>query len=158
MRALRIFEVLLKMAQHLALHGILSAALLWVLSWVPVVQLRAQEPPAAPERAEASVDAPYGARSRHYPVGTAVDIQLHNKEKISGRVEKYGGDGFWIRAEGERKNQKIFFVDVQSIHSRGEGATAGGKEPGVHVNLWIRGTGADVRVYRPGNGGPDDSR
>ena len=158
MKALRILEVLLRMAQHLKLHGIVATVLLWILSWIPpLMQLRAQEPPPAPERAEASVEAPYGAKSRHYPVGTAVDIQLHNKEKIHGQVEKYGSDGFWIRAEGTRKNQKIFFIDVQSIHPRADGENAAGKEPGVHVNFWIRGTGADVRVYQPGDGGPNDA-
>src|SRR5690348_7417859 len=108
MKALRILEILLKVAQHLKLHGIVATVLLWILSLIPLVQLRAQEPPNQPnqpERAEASTEAPYGARSRHYPIGTAVDIQLHNKEKIHGQVEKYGSDGFWIRAEGTRKNE-----------------------------------------------------
>jgi len=153
---IRLIETLPMTTCRSVLRGVVTTGVLWILAWMPFAQLRAQEPTSPPERVEPS----YEARSQRYPIGTAVEVQLHNKERISGRVEKYAGDGFWIRAEGARKNQKIFFFDLQSIHPRGngQGAAVAGKQPGFNINLWIGGTGADVKVYRPGGGGPDESR
>ena len=87
-----------------------------------------------------------------YPIGTSVQVHLRNKHTITGQVEKYAGDGFWIRAEGEgpRKDQKLFYFDIRSIDSRRGGAGArGGDQPRFGIDFSVGGADASVRVYRP---------
>jgi hypothetical protein len=88
-----------------------------------------------------------------YPVGTAVQVHLRNKETITGQVEKYAGDGFWIKAEGQgpRKDQKIFSFEIKSINPKpGTGSqTERSVQPRFGIDFSVGGADASVRVYRP---------
>jgi len=130
------------------LRRMLASAFVWLLAWLPVVQARATQPPSDPGRAASS----HSGKAPSYPIGTSVEVQLRNKEKISGRLEKYANDGFWIKAEGRgpEKNRKIFYFEMQSMKARNVGqAGAKGEAPRFSMDLSIGGTGAAVRVYQP---------
>ena len=87
-----------------------------------------------------------------YPIGTSVQVHLRNKHTITGQVEKYAGDGFWIRAEGQgpRKDQKLFYIDIRSIDPhRGGEAARGPHAPRFGIDFSVAGADASVRIYHP---------
>ncbi|HEY6293671.1 MAG TPA: hypothetical protein VI455_19125 [Terriglobia bacterium] len=150
MRASTIPELLVLHSTKSMFRRILASAFVWLLAWLPLVQARAQQLPNDTARAAS----PHQAKVQQYPVGTSVEVRLRNKEKISGRLEKYAGDGFWIRAEGHgaRKSQKIFFFELQSVKpARSNARQSGAKreQPRFSMDLSIGGTAATVRVYGP---------
>jgi len=160
MKDLTILQRLVRNPANSAFRGMLASVFVWLLPWLPVVQARAAQPVSDPARPAT----PHSARAPSYPVGTSVEVQLRNKEKISGRLEKYANDGFWIRAEGRgpEKNRKIFYFEMQSMKARNVGqAGAKGEAPRFSMDLSIGGTGAAVRVYQPqrskGSEEPEDS-
>lgn len=90
-----------------------------------------------------------------YPIGTSVQVHLRNKQTITGQVEKYAGDGFWIKAEGQgaRKDQKLFYIEIRSIDPKRSGTAANGSgQPRFGIDFSAGGADASIRVYRPKSG------
>jgi len=126
--------------------GVIAWALIAAFAFTPrPASAQAGIDPSGPETPDARV------RSPKYPIGTAVNVHLKNHQTITGRVEKYGRDGFWVQAEGQdpRKRQRVFYFEMQSVSAARDGAGNSKGKGRFSLDFLMGGTGASVRVYTP---------
>jgi Rieske Fe-S protein len=106
--------------RRMNMRPLISAFLILVLAASAVDTKAAVLEPLLPQSTETSPEARIKQRVIEIGPGSLVEVRLHSKEKLLGRVTAIADDSFGLQAvkAGKIAEQKVAFSDVKSIKQK----------------------------------------